>query len=193
MFATMARQGGRVQLEQSDMRQALNMAKMAKGGFSRAAIEETQFLIEKPRVEVWEEMKRGVGFPGDKNVQAAMEWHPSMIWENQTDGCLPCQNGTAQNLQTRWRRKGTGAPPPERLRQPTPEPMPHPPETPPVPPSNNEAAHLSEMDGVPPRYVYIHTPLPIAEFFNRDAYAKDRKDDKDFDPDLLTDEETSTG
>ena len=73
MSATMARQGGRVQLEQSDMRQALNMAKMAKGGFSRAAIEETQFLIEKPRVEVREEMKRGVGFPGDKNVQAAME------------------------------------------------------------------------------------------------------------------------
>jgi hypothetical protein len=30
MSATMARQGGRVQLEQSDMRLALNMAKMAK-------------------------------------------------------------------------------------------------------------------------------------------------------------------
>jgi hypothetical protein len=29
MSATMARQGGRVQLEQSDMRMALNMAKMA--------------------------------------------------------------------------------------------------------------------------------------------------------------------
>jgi hypothetical protein len=33
MSATMARQGGRVQLEQSDMRLALNMAKMAKEGF----------------------------------------------------------------------------------------------------------------------------------------------------------------
>jgi len=42
MSATMARQGGWVQLEQSDMRLALNMAKMAKGGFSRTAIEETQ-------------------------------------------------------------------------------------------------------------------------------------------------------
>jgi len=41
MSATMARQGGRVQLEQSDMPLALDMAKMAKGGFSRAAIEET--------------------------------------------------------------------------------------------------------------------------------------------------------
>jgi hypothetical protein len=35
MSATMARQGGRVQLEQSDMRLALIMAKMAKEGFSR--------------------------------------------------------------------------------------------------------------------------------------------------------------
>jgi len=52
MSATMARQGGRVQLELSDMRLALNMAKMANGGFLRAAIEEKQFLIKKPRAEV---------------------------------------------------------------------------------------------------------------------------------------------
>ena len=39
MSATMARQGGRVQLEQSDMCLALNMTKMAKEGFLRAAIE----------------------------------------------------------------------------------------------------------------------------------------------------------
>jgi len=38
MSATMARQGGRVQLEQSDMCVALNIAKMAKGLFSRATI-----------------------------------------------------------------------------------------------------------------------------------------------------------
>jgi len=42
MSATKARQGGRVQLEQSDMRLALNMAKSAKEGLSRAAIEETK-------------------------------------------------------------------------------------------------------------------------------------------------------
>jgi len=71
--------------------------------------------------------------------------------------------------------------------------MPHPPETPLVPCGNNEAAHLSEIEGVPPGYVYIHTSLPTAEFFNHDAYAKDCKHGKDFDPDLLTDEETSTG
>jgi hypothetical protein len=53
MSATMARQGGRVELEQSDMRLALNMAKMAKGGFSRAAVQETHYLIKNhvPRSE----------------------------------------------------------------------------------------------------------------------------------------------
>jgi len=40
MSATMARQGGRVQLEQSDLRLALNMAKMAKEGFLCDAKEE---------------------------------------------------------------------------------------------------------------------------------------------------------
>jgi len=43
MSATMAGQGGRVQLGQFDMRLALNMAKMAKGGLSHAAVEETQY------------------------------------------------------------------------------------------------------------------------------------------------------
>jgi len=46
MSVTMARQGGQVQLKQSDMRLALNMAKMAKGGFSCATIELTQYLIK---------------------------------------------------------------------------------------------------------------------------------------------------
>jgi hypothetical protein len=52
MSATTERQGGQVQLEQSDMRLALNMAKMAKGGFFRATIEETQYHIKKPHAEV---------------------------------------------------------------------------------------------------------------------------------------------
>ena len=57
MSATMARQGGRVQLEQSDMGLALNMAKTAKGGFSCAAIKEMQQLIKIPHAEVREEKK----------------------------------------------------------------------------------------------------------------------------------------
>jgi len=48
MSAIMERPGGRVQLEQSDVRHALNMANLAKRGFSRAAVEEMQQLIKKP-------------------------------------------------------------------------------------------------------------------------------------------------
>jgi len=70
------------------------MAKMAKRGFLRATIAETQFLIKKPRAEVREEKKRGVEFPGHNNVKAAMERHLAMLRENLTDGCLPCHNGT---------------------------------------------------------------------------------------------------
>jgi len=112
MSATMARQGGRVQLEQSDMHLALNMAKMAKEGFSRAAIEEMKYLIKKPRAEVREEKKRGVEIPGHKRVKAAIQRQLAMLSHNQTSGSLPCQNGTAKNPQTRWRCKGRGAPPP---------------------------------------------------------------------------------
>jgi hypothetical protein len=45
MAATIATQGGRVLLEHSDMRLASNMAKMAKEGCLRAAIEEMEYLI----------------------------------------------------------------------------------------------------------------------------------------------------
>jgi hypothetical protein len=48
----MARQGGCVQLKQSDMRLALNMTTMANGGFLRATVEETKYRIEKPRAKV---------------------------------------------------------------------------------------------------------------------------------------------
>jgi len=73
MSTNMARQGGRVQLEQSDMCLALNMAKMAKGGFSRAAIGEMQQLIKKPRAELREEKKWGVVFPRHNKEKAAIE------------------------------------------------------------------------------------------------------------------------
>jgi len=48
----MARQGGRVQLEQSNMRLALDMAKMAKGGSLRTAIKERAHLIKIPCADV---------------------------------------------------------------------------------------------------------------------------------------------
>jgi hypothetical protein len=44
MFATRARQAGRVQLEQANMRLALIMAKMAKGGMLRTALKQSKQL-----------------------------------------------------------------------------------------------------------------------------------------------------
>ena len=64
---------------------------------------------------------------------------------------------------------------------------------PPAPPNDSGRTQCSETEGVPPGYVYIHTPLPRAQFINVDPFAKDRMRDNDFIPDLLTDECPSTG
>jgi hypothetical protein len=69
-------------MEQSDMRLALNMAKLVKEGFSRAATEETKYLIKKLCAEVREEKKRGVEFPGHKKVKAAIQRHSAMLRHN---------------------------------------------------------------------------------------------------------------
>jgi hypothetical protein len=59
---------------------------------------------------------------------------------------------------------------------------------PPVPPGDNEGADTSEIEGVPPGYIYIQAPLHSAQFFNLDAYAKDCKRETEFSPDLLTEQ-----
>jgi len=177
----MARRGGRVQLEQSHMRLALNMVKMAKGGFSCTAIEETQYLIQKPRAEVREEKQCGVEFPGHTKVKAAIERHPAMLCHNQTAGCLPCQNGTANNPQTHWRRKGPGAPPPNRHRPqtpvPTPEPTPPLPETIPAPTGDPCGAQHLQITNFPPGYAYSHTSLPCSESHTLKSSTQDSEHD----------------
>jgi hypothetical protein len=95
----MARQGGHVQLDQSDMLLALNVAKMAKVRFSHAAHHEMHQLIKTGRVEFEEEKQRGVVFPGHQQLKVAIDRHSATIRENQTDGSIPCQNGTAKNPQ----------------------------------------------------------------------------------------------
>jgi len=95
MSATMARQGGWGQLQQSHMCLDLNMAKMAKGGFSRAPIKEAQPLLKKSCAEVREEKMRCVELCGHTKVKAEMERHTAIIRKNHTDGCLPCPNGSA--------------------------------------------------------------------------------------------------
>jgi len=193
MSATMARQGGWVQLKQSDMCLALNVATMAKEGFSRTAIEETQFLFKKPRAEVREEKKRGVEFPGHRQEKAGIEKNPAMLRQNQMAGCIPCRNAMPKNPQTRWRPKGTGAPPPDRRRQPTPEETPPLPETPPTQTGNSSGAQRAQIINLPAGYAYSPTSPPCAEFFTLDASAQDSQHNTDFDPDMLTDEGTSTG
>jgi hypothetical protein len=201
MSATMERQGGCVQLEQSDMRLALNMAKVANGGLSRTAVEETQYLIKKPCAKVRKGKKRRVEFPGHNKVKAAIARHPAMLRQNQTPGCLPCQNGTAQNPQTRSKPKGTGAPPPNRRRQQNPEPTPEPtakptaplPGTPLASTGNSSCDQCLEIINLPAGYTYSHNSLPYAESFTLNASAQDSEHDTDFNPDMLPDAGTSTG
>jgi hypothetical protein len=178
----MGRQEGRVQLEPSDLRLALNMAKMANGGYLRATIVETYELIKKPRAEVREEEKRRVEFPGPPKVKAAMERQPAMVCKDHTAGCLPCQNGTAKNPHTRWRWKGPVVFPSE-LAVPQPR-MPSPPGMPPGPPGDAEGNESHELEGMPSSWVYMHSPLPNTQFFNHNAFAKDSTRGKDFIPDL---------
>jgi len=107
-----------------------------------------------------------------------------MVYQNQTAGCLPCQNGTAHNPQTHWRHKGTSAPPPEPV-APSPRMLPLP-EWPPAAPGVTDGHESYEIEGTPSMCVYIHSPLPNTQFVNHHAYAKDSKHEKYFIPDLLS-------
>jgi len=194
MSATMARQGGHVQLEQSNMRLALNMPKMANWGFLYAAIEDMKYLIKKPRTEVREEKKQGVEFPGHETVKAEIERHPVVLRHNPKDGCLICPHVSAMNPQTHLRCKRSGTPPPEWCRQMTTEPMPPLPAMPPLPgmplvlPRTNARAECSKIDIGLAGYTYSHTSLSGAELFTLDSSAQDSQYDTDFDQDMLTDE-----
>jgi hypothetical protein len=57
MSASMATQGSQVQLEQSLMHLAWNMARLANGELLCAALEEIQQLIKRLRVAVQDEIK----------------------------------------------------------------------------------------------------------------------------------------
>jgi len=189
----MATQGGRVQLERSYMILALNMAKLAKEGFGHTAIEATKYLIKNSAAEVQEVTKRGVEYPGHKKLKAAIHRHQAMLCQNHMSGCLPCHTGPPKNLQTHWQCKGTGAPPPNWCRQLTPDLTPPLPGMPSASTVNNSRSEHSQIANLPAGYTYSHTSLPCGEFFNLDASAQDSQHDTDFDPDMLTQEGTSTG
>jgi len=193
MPATIARQWGWELLEQTNMCLALNMAKIAKVEFSYATIDWTQYLITPPCPKAFDVKLEGVRFPRHDNVKPAIVRHLAMLRQNDTDGCIPMQCGTAHNLQELWRRNRVGAPPPDWLRQETTAPMPPLPVMPTAPPGHNVWALASEIGSVSPRYVYIRTPLPRAQFFNLGTYAKNCKHDQEFNTALLTGEESTTG
>jgi len=193
LSASMAMQGCRVQLEHSDIRQALIMANRAKAGNSRAAIDKTQLPIEKHWAKVQEEKMRGVEYPGHRKVKPVMDRHPAILCETDKNRCHPHQNGVALNPQTCSMCKVQCAPPPDWCIQPTHGPMPPPPGMPPAPLGHNEGAQCSQMDTLPPGYVYSHTALPSTQIFDLDAFAQDSQDNIDYNPDMLTDEGSSTG
>jgi len=63
----------------------------------------------------------------------------------------------------------------------------------PGPPGGNEGAQRFQIDDLAPGYVYSFAPLPTTQSFNLDANAQDSQHDTNFYPNILTDEETSTG
>jgi len=150
-------------------------------------------LIKNPCAKFREEKKWGAQFTGHTMLKAATERHLAMLRQNRMNGSLPSPNATAKNPQTEWRHNGTGLHPPARHRQATAQPTPSLPGMPPVPPGANETAQCSQIDNLPPGYVYLHAPLPRAQCFNPDAYAQDSQPDTDYNPDMLTDEGISTG
>jgi len=58
---------------------------------------------------------------------------------------------------------------------------------------DSRSAHASNIKGVPPDYLSIHTGQPCTQLFNHDEYTESCKRAIDFIPDLLTADETSTG
>jgi len=130
-------------------------------------------------------------------VKVEIERHPAMLNQNHTPGCLPGQNGTASNPQTRWRCEGTGAPLPNRYQKqnpaPTPEPTPPVPGTPPASNGDTSGAQSLAIINLPAEYANSHTSLPCAESFTLNTSAQDSEHNRDFYPDMLPDEGTSTG
>jgi hypothetical protein len=128
-------------------------------------------------------MKQGVEFPGHMTVKATMERHLAMVYTNHMGGWLPCQDDTAKNLQTRWRCKRMATPPLELVAS-LPG-RPSPPRPPSVPTGDTGGNKCYQIQGTTSSCVYMHSPLPMAQVFNHNGFAKDSKPDQDCIPDLL--------
>jgi len=201
MSATMARQGGRVQLEQSDRCLALNMVEMAKGEFSHSAAEAMYFLIKKPPAEPREDKRREEKRREEPGCSLSWQWKDECSNRVTPGYALSkphCQMpfiapmALEWNRRHEWHAKGTSAPPPNGYRHMTPEPMPQLPKMPHSPTGKISGQQYTQIVNVPARYVYSHTSHFCAALFTFDAAAQDRQHDTDFDPDMPNDEGTST-
>jgi hypothetical protein len=146
-----------------------NMAKMAKGGFLCAGMEETQYRIKKPRADVREEKKLGVMFPRHNKGKAAMERHQAMLRQNHMARCLPWHTGPVNNPHTHSRCKGTGVHPPNQQTQPTREQTPPMPVIAPTANGNTSRAQCHQTINVLSEHAYSHTSLSGAQFYTLDV------------------------
>jgi len=137
MAATKARQGGRVQLEQSKMCLTLNLAKMAKAGFTVAAMDKTQFVRKTPCTKVLEAKTPSDKYPGHIKVKSMIARHLAIHLQHHMARYLLSKNVTATIPQARWRWITTDPPPSDQRRQRTAVPMPPLHGTAPVPTGNN--------------------------------------------------------
>jgi len=64
---------------------------------------------------------------------------------------------------------------------------------PPTPPGNIAGAQSSQINNLMAGYGYSHMSFPCAELFTLEVYSQDSHHNTDYDPDMPTAEETSTG
>jgi hypothetical protein len=115
-----------------------------------------------------------------------------MLCQNDNAGCLCCLHSTTKHLYILWRCKGKGAPPPDEHSQLSTEPTPALPGMAPPLTGNHSRDQIFEIIDLIVGHISAHTYLPRAEFLTLDASAKDRQLNADIDPDMLTDEGTTT-
>jgi len=132
--------------------------------------------------QVGEEKEWGVEYPGHKRVKAEQVRNPAMHCENHMSGWLPCHKHLSKNPETHWRHKCTGAPPPNRCRQPTPEPTLLLHSAAPAQTGNNCGAPQSQIVNWLAGYAYVDTAHPSCPLHNLDACAQDCQHDTDDEP-----------
>jgi hypothetical protein len=126
-----------------------------------AVIAEAQFLFQKPGCKVWEEMMWGVECPCYNLVEGVMNSQQAMRHQDHPARFFPFQYITAKNLYTQLRWNVTRQHLCDQRREPTPEPTPPLPKTPPAPTGNNSGAQDDEILNFPAGIAYSHTHFPV--------------------------------